>query len=534
MNLDRDRCYRAMTSHDARFDGRFFIGVRTTGIYCRPVCRVRLPHLKNVTFYPCAAAAEQAGFRACRRCRPEAAPGSAAWMGTSATVARAMRLIDAGALDGASVADLAGRLGVSERHLRRLFDQHVGAAPNQIALTRRLHLARRLLDDSSLSVAEIALASGFGSIRRFNAAMQVAFGDTPSRLRQVATPRRAATAESLRAGAASGTVCDGAGAASRAVCSDRASANVTLRLGYRPPLDWGWMLSFLAARTIAGVEAVADGTYRRAIRIGDVLGRIEVGCDEERRELVASVSVQSSNALGAVSRRLARCFDCHADPQAIAAVLRTDAFLRPLVDHVPGLRLPATWEPFEAAVRAVVGQQVSVAAARTILAKLSARFGASLGEAAVDGIAGAFPTAQELAEADLAGIGMPRSRIETLRSLATAVAAGSLPLTESSDPRETVEMLQTVRGIGRWTAEYVAMRGLADPDALPYGDLGLLRAISTPKSAITAVVLDERSQAWRPWRAYAAIHLWSSTAARRGGGQTAKRQRADAGRRKAA
>lgn len=505
MTLDRQSCYRAMTSHDARFDGRFFIGVRTTGIYCRPVCRVRLPRLENVVFYPCAAAAEQAGFRACRRCRPETAPGSAAWQGTSATVARAMRLIDAGALDGASVGDLAGRLGVSERHLRRLFEQHLGAAPNQIALTRRLHLARRLLDDTDLSIAAIALAAGFGSIRRFNAAMQASFGDAPSHLRRIALPKRARSAAALRGRAPRGGE---AAATAFAQVAAPTSTLVTLRLGYRPPMDWPWMLSFLGARAIAGVESVQSGTYRRTVRAGDVVGSIEIGCDEERRELVATLAIQDPAALAVISRRLARSFDCHADPDVIASVLGRDPHLRSRIQQRPGLRAPVTWEPFEAAVRAVVGQQISVAAARTILARLAQRFGTRIEREGIDS-ACVFPTAEQLAEADLDDIGMPRARIETLKALARAVVSGQLPLDDTSDPHHACEAMLRVRGIGQWTAGYVAMRGLGDPDAMPYGDLGLLRAMRKALPEMNAARLEAHSHAWRPWRAYAAIHLWS-------------------------
>ncbi|MBI5505530.1 MAG: DNA-3-methyladenine glycosylase 2 family protein [Deltaproteobacteria bacterium] len=499
-HLDRRACYRALASRDARFDGRFFVAVRTTGIYCRPVCRVRLPRLENVEFFACAAAAESRGFRACRRCRPESAPGSSAWLGTEATVARALRLVDAGLLDNAAVGDLADRVGVGERHLRRLFDRHLGVAPNDLALTRRLHLARRLLDDSSLKISDVALAAGFGSVRRFNDAMRTAFGFTPGVLRGSA---RRPGADRLR------------GARSSQVAH---RPRLELKLAYRPPYDWNAMLAFLAPRAVAGVEAVIGDSYMRVLRSADGHALVRVTCDRARNHLLLAADFDHPRVVDLLYRGAARVFDTSADPAAVGEVLGRDALLAPLLAARPGLRVPGCWSAWEAAVRAVVGQQISVTAAGSVLARLADRFGARVAAAPrQDGPDIAVPQPAELAcigDADLDGLGLTRTRAATLRELARAVDTGAIDLGDGADPAAARASLLELRGIGPWTAEYVALRGLGDPDALPDADLGLLHALGGDGARATGRQLRARAESWRPWRSYAVVHLWNGLAAR--------------------
>lgn len=501
-HLDRRACYRALASRDARFDGRFFVAVRTTGIYCRPVCRVRLPRLENVEFFACAAAAESRGFRACRRCRPESAPGSSAWLGTEATVARALRLVDAGLLDNASIGDLAARVGVGERHLRRLFDRHLGVAPNDLALTRRLHLARRLLDDSSLKISDVALAAGFGSVRRFNDAMRAAFGFTPGVLRAAA--RR-----------------PGVGRARSANSSPVAHrARLELKLAYRPPYDWDAVLAFLAPRAIAGVEAVVGDSYLRALRSAEGYAVVRVSCDRQKNQLLLAADFDHPRVVDLLYRGAARVFDTSADPAAVQEALARDALLAPLLAARPGLRVPGCWSGWEAAVRAVVGQQISVAAAATVLARLAARFGTRVAAAPWQGAPSiAFPQPADLArvaDAELDGLGLTRKRVATLRALAQAAGSGAIDLGDGVDPAAARASLLELQGVGPWTAEYVALRGLGDPDALPEADLGLLHALGSDGARVTERQLRARAENWRPWRSYAVIHLWNSLVARSG------------------
>ena len=343
--LDPDACYRALQTRDARFDGRFFTAVRSTGVFCRPVCPARTPKRENCLFVPCAAAARELGFRPCLRCRPETSPGTPAWLGTSATVSRAMRLIADGALDDGSVGGLAERLGIGERHLRRLFLSHLGAAPLAVAQTRRLLFAKQLIDETDLPMARIAFASGFASIRRFNAAVQEAWGESPSGLRR---GRR-------RSG------------------GDR--SEIVLRIAYRPPFDWEGLLRFLAPRAIPGVEQVTEGRYRRTIRVDDAVGVVVVEPDPKGAALRARVRLSRPAPLVSVAERLRRVFDCGADPEVIAAHLARDRFLARHLAKTPGVRVPGAWDGFELAVRAILGQQVSVAAATRLSGRLVEAYG---------------------------------------------------------------------------------------------------------------------------------------------------------------
>ena len=467
--LDRETCRKARFARDPRFDGRFFIGVRTTKIFCRPICPARPPREENVEYYPSAAAAAADGLRPCLRCRPECAPGTPAWNGSSTTVARALCEISEGALDEAGVRHLAARLGVGDRHLRRLFVEHLGAPPVAVAQTHRLLSAKRLLDDTSLPVTAIALASGFGSVRRFNETFRRTWGRSPREQRKL--HRRPET------------------------------AGLRFRLRYRPPFDWDALLAFLGPRAIPGVECVSDGSYRRSIAPGGIPGTIEVS--HGNSELVLEMDHPRPETLLAIVSRVRRLFDLDADPLAISASLGMDPLLQPLVGSHPGLRVPGAWDPFELAIRAILGQQVSVRGASTLTGRLVVQFGRTL-EALRSGVTHLFPRAADLAEADVASIGIPRKRADTIRAVAAAVLKKQLVLDGSAAPDDVRRQLRSLAGIGEWTAGYIALRALGDPDAFPTGDLVLVRAAA----ARTARELENRAECWRPWRAYAAMHLW--------------------------
>lgn len=476
MRLDPDVCYRALSARDRRFDGMFLVGVATTGVYCRPVCTARTPGRARCSFFASAAEAERAGFRACFVCRPELAPGGAPLDAVPRLVARALARIEAGFLDAGSLDDLAAALGVTGRHLRRAMEAELGVPPVAIAQTHRLARAKRLLHDSALPLAEIALASGFRSVRRFNAAFRERFGRAPSAVRRG------------HAGAA--------GAALR------------IRLDFRPPYDWDRLLAFIGARGIAGVEQVADGVYARTVRFGTVAGIVRVAPAPGRPWLVAEASLPLAGALAPLVARLRAVFDLDAPPDRIAAHLGRDPLLAPLVLRRPGLRLPGAFDGFESAVRAVLGQQVSVAAATTIAGRIAARFGSALPEAPSQALSRLFPTADALAAAtpaDISAVGLPRARGETVHALARAVASGALDLASGADPEETAARLDALPGIGPWTAQYVTMRALHHPDAFPGDDLGVKKALGLRGAAAEA-----RSDAWRPWRSYAVMHLWES------------------------
>lgn len=474
MHLDPQHCYAAVRSRDARFDGRFFTTVLTTGVYCRPVCPARTPRPENVRFYACAAAAEAAGFRPCRRCRPEAAPGTPAWQGTAATVSRALRLIEAGALDGAGVEALAARLGMGGRHLRRLFRMHLGTTPLAVARTRRLHLARTLLTETALPVTEVAYAAGFGSLRRFNDAFRAGYGHPPSALRR----RRGPAAGSFR-----------------------------VTLAARPPFDGAAVLAFLAARAVPGVAAVAGGVYRRTVACGGQRGVLAVRPAPGGVRL--DVPLALARCLPDVVARTRRLFDLGADPAGVAAHLGADPLLAPLVRARPGLRVPGAWDGFETAVRAVLGQQVSVQAATTLAGRVAARFGTPLGEAAAGDLRYLFPAPAALREAPLEAVGLPGRRAEAVRALAAAVDDGRLDLTHGPGLDAAVAALTALPGIGPWTVHYIAMRALGEPDAFPDGDL-VLRRMAGGGTPLTPVRLRRLARGWAPWRAYAALHLWAA------------------------
>ena len=460
--LDHQQCYDAMRSRDDRFDGRFWVGVRTTGVYCRPVCPSRTPLARNVDFYAHPAAAEDAGLRPCRRCRPETAPGSTDWSGSAGLVDRAVRLIDEGALDTGSVDELAARLLVGGRHLRRLFAEHLGTSPDAVARSRRAHLAKRLLVDTDLRVADIAFASGFGSVRQCNDVVRHTFQLTPSQIRR--DRRGAPPAGPLR-----------------------------LHLAVRRPFDGGALLDWFRGRAVAGLEDVDDTRYRRRVRVADAVGTIELRPTADGVEL--AVDLPPGTGLGAVVGGVRRLFDLSADPIAVDEHLGADPTLRPLVARRPGIRVPGCWSGFEAGVRAITGQQISVAAATTIVGRI------------VDahGTGGAFPDPEALVDAPLEQLGIIGRRAETIRTLARAVATGELVLDGTLPHDELVAQLVALPGIGPWTASYVALRS-GEPDAFPAGDLHLRRMLgaASDREAIA------RADRWRPWRAYAAMHLWQT------------------------
>jgi AraC family transcriptional regulator of adaptative response / DNA-3-methyladenine glycosylase II len=483
MDLHPDACYRAVSTRDARFDGRLFVGVKTTGIYCRPICPARTPKRENVVFFASAAAAQEAGFRPCLRCRPETSPDTALWRGTANTVSRALVLIEAGALDTDSVEALADRLGLGERQLRRLFQQHLGASPLAVATTRRVHLAKQLIHETRLGMAEIALAAGFGSVRRFNETFQQLFGRPPSTLRR------------HRSGAPP-------------------AERVAVRLAFRPPYDWEAMLSFLGARAIPGVEVVAPRRYARTITVGGEHGTLTVE-PSARNQLAVTIAVGQLRALPAIIARVRRVFDLAADPTAIAEDLGRDPVLAPLVAARPGLRVPGAWDGFELAIRAILGQQISVGAATKLAGKLVSRHGEALPEALRrDGLTHVFPAPAALAATDLASLGMPRTRASALSALAAAVVADPQIFGPRRSLDAAITQLRSLAGIGEWTAQYIAMRELREPDAFPTADIGLLRAMADASGRRPSPAeLLARAERWRPWRAYAALHLWAADAA---------------------
>jgi AraC family transcriptional regulator, regulatory protein of adaptative response / DNA-3-methyladenine glycosylase II len=489
MHLDASACYTAVASRDRRFEGRFIVAVRTTRIYCRPGCPAPIPLRKNVSFYSCAAAAEDAGYRPCSRCRPDASPDTSAWIGTSATVRRALRLIAEEGLGDEGVDALAERLGVGARHLRRLFSQHVGASPSAVANTRRLHFARKLLDETSLSVSDVAFASGFASVRRFNDAVRKTFRKPPTELRR-------------RTG----------GTGSRA----DAEANVlTLRIPYTAPYDHAQVLGFLRARATPGVEAVGTTSYARTVSTPGGAAVLEIATATLGPWLELSLWGPVSRELFGITERVRALFDVAVDPRAIGAHLSHDPLLRKMVRARPGLRVPGAWDGFEVAVRAVLGQQVSVAGATTLAGRLARRFGERVSPESVPpahrgALTHLFPTPDALAEAPVEAIGIPRARALAIRALAASVASGKLVLGGYAGLDEAVADLTALPGIGPWTAHYVAMRALREPDALPASDLVLRLALGG--RSLTAAEVEARAERWRPWRAYAAMHLWTHAA----------------------
>lgn len=455
VSLDREICRAARLSRDPRFDGEFFLGVKTTGIYCRPVCPARPPAEKNVSYFASAAQAALAGFRPCLRCRPESAPNSPAWQGTSATVARALQLIEEGALSNGSLPQLAGRLGVGERYLRKLFRRELGISPSALALNQRLLFAKKLLAETTMPITDVAFAAGFGSVRRFNSAVQTHLHLAPSQLRRLHG-------------------------------QDQKSAPIRLSLQYRPPYDWESVADFFARHAVAGVESASSEGYQRHIRIHGATGWISVRPLPGKNALQLELHIDNQRLLMPVVARVRRMFDLDANPAAIAQTLGSGP-LQPLLQNSPGIRAPGYWSLFEAALRAVIGQQISTAAARSILARLASACG------------GQFPCAQQLAALDDSHFPMPGKRRETVRALC------ELQLQSQDDLN--VSDIAALRGIGPWSTAMIAMRGSGHPDSFPEKDLGILHAWADLQHS--ADINDYMGQ-WRPWRSYAANLLWRS------------------------
>ncbi|WP_343574626.1 DNA-3-methyladenine glycosylase 2 family protein [Mycobacterium sp.] len=482
MHEDFDRCYRAVQSKDTRFDGWFVTAVRTTGIYCRPSCPVHPPFARNVCFYPTAAAAQRAGFRACKRCRPDASPGSPEWNMRDDLVARAMRLIADGAVDREGVTGLAARLGYTTRQLQRLLQEETGAGPLALALAQRTQTARILVETTDLPFGDIAFAAGFSSIRQFNETVRSVFDCTPTELR-----RRATTRGELHAAPTPGTV--------------------TLRLPVRMPFAHAGVFGQLAASVVPGCEEVRDGTYRRALRLpfGNGIAGLTPAPDHVRCVLVLDDFRDLTSAIS----RCRRLLDLDADPDAVIDVLGSDVALATVVAKAPGQRIPRTVDEAELAVRVVLGQQVPTKAARTHVGRLVTAYGHPIHDAN-GALTHTFPSTEQLSEIDPAQLAVPASRRRTVANLIAALADGSVLLNAGCDWDQARSQLLALPGIGPWTAEVIAMRGLGDPDAFPASDLGLRLAAEQLALPTDHRELTARSQRWRPWRSYATQHLWTT------------------------
>lgn len=474
---DPQICENARLSRDARFDGLFFTAVSSTSIYCRPVCPAPVPKRENVSYFANAATAEAAGYRPCLRCRPELAPGNANWQRGDHVVARALKLIESGALEDQSLEQLAARLAIGARQLRRLFVERVGAPPISVHTTRRLLFAKQLLTETAMPVTDVAMASGFNSLRRFNAAFLQSNRIAPRELRR--HPRVAT------------------------------GAAMELRLGYRPPYDFDALLAFLRGRALPGVELVDEHSYSRVFGPSESPGwlRLSAWPDGEHALRLQLHCPQPSQLLGVVTK-LRRMFDLDANPQAIADTFHHDSVLGPLIARRPGLRLPGGWDGFEIAVRAILGQQISVAAARTLATRIVQRYGEPLPNVAVAGLERLFPTATALADADLSEIGVTSARAATIRGVAQALLDGRVDFRAEQALDSFVDSWIALPGIGEWTAHYIAMRALSEPDAFPAADLILRREAAADAVPLTTKGLMARAEAWRPWRAYAVMHLW--------------------------
>ncbi|BBZ22392.1 DNA-3-methyladenine glycosylase 2 family protein [Mycolicibacter hiberniae] len=485
MHDDFDRCYRAVKSKDARFDGWFVTAVLTTGIYCRPSCPARTPLPPNVEFYPTAAAAQRAGFRACKRCRPDAAPGSPEWNIRGDVVGRAMRLIADGTIDREGVGGLAARLGYSARQLQRLLQAEVGAGPLALARAQRAQTARILIETTDLPLGDVAFAAGFASIRQFNDTVRAVCATTPSVLRSNAAARSPAPGRREVSG----------------------PGVLSLRLPVRTPFAYAGVFAHLAAGAVPGCEEVRDGAYRRTLRLphGSAVASLRPASDHVRCHL----ALDDFRDLTAAITRCRRLLDLDADPQAVVDVLMADPDLAPLVTKAPGQRIPRTVDEAELAVRAVLGQQVSTAAARTHAHRLVVAHGQRLDDPD-GGLTHVFPSAECLADLDPERLALPRSRRRALLALVSHLAEGTLSLSPGCDWERARRDLLTLPGIGAWTAEVIAMRALGDPDAFPATDLGVQAAARRHGLPESPQALIRHSARWRPWRAYATQHLWAS------------------------
>jgi AraC family transcriptional regulator, regulatory protein of adaptative response / DNA-3-methyladenine glycosylase II len=495
MKLDQDICYRALQNRDARFDGHFFTAVLTTKIYCRPICPARIPLRQNCLFLPSAAAAQGFGYRSCLRCRPEIAPRLRGKIDSGSMVfGRALSLIAAGALDDYGVEVLAAQLEVSDRHLRRLFTENLGASPVVVAQTRRILFAQQLINETNLSMTDIAMAAGFASIRRFNDVMQKTYQKPPSALRKL---RSSSTqVEQL------------------VTSDDLSSSAIVLKLPFSPPYDWATLIKFLAGRAMPGIESVTSDSYQRTISIDGIHGVVKVSPVAGENYLIAKIQFPQVVVLALIVERLRQVFDLSANVTLISAQLASDPYLTDIVMAKPGLRVPGAWDGFELAVRAILGQQISVAAATTLASRLVAAYGTPL---VVGDIAWAaadlkfvFPRPELLVGEDLTKLGVTKARSKAITSLAAMMTENPNTLSGFQTLEDAVKQLCKLPGIGEWTAQYIAMRLLREPDAFPTGDLALLRSMEKYEQPMNKSRLTELADNWRPWRAYAAMHLWSS------------------------
>lgn len=465
MIFNEEEFYRAHLARDQRFDGKFFVAVKTTMIYCRPTCPAKKAQLKNLKFFIHAVQAEEAGYRPCLRCRPETAPGSPAWIGTSSTVQRAIRMMEYFASENLSIKDIADKLGIGERWLRELFQEQVGATPQSILISKKLDIARNLLDNSTLSITDIAFSSGFQSIRRFNDAFKIRFNKPPNAFRK----------EPVSEG------------------------KMFFQLSYRPPYAWDKMIHFLSHRAIVGMELIENNAYQRLIQYGEISGWFKARMAENNK-IEFEVRLNKNVNILELIARLKNIFDLDADPMAIENDLKKDKKLKPFLTQQQGLRITGAWDGFELAVRAIVGQKISVSAARTILGRIVNRCGEKQNLDKSLQLERFFPTPQNILLADLSNLGLTTSKIETIKQLAMAFENKNLILDGTADFEDTCQKLLSIKGIGLWTVEYIAMRALKNPNAFPETDLELQKKIShfqlNPKN-------------WIPWRAYAAILLWS-------------------------
>lgn len=485
MTGDDAAFYSAYAARDARFDGVFFVGVTSTGIYCRPVCTAKTPKAANCRFFTSAAAAEKAAYRPCLRCRPELAPGTAPVDDARRIASQVAQRIEQGMLDdGARLETIASKFGWSSRQIRRIVHRELGVSPIELVLTRRLLLAKQLLTETALPITEVAFASGFASLRRFNDAFSARYGMPPSRVRR-----------ELRS--AQGVMNDG--------------HSFTLQLSYRPPFDWDGLLSFLAARAMEGVEHIENGTYSRSVRLAGRTGWVRLRHAPDRNSLFADVTHSLTPVLPALLGRLRNMFDLAARPDIISAHLGLDPFLAGRVHANPGLRVPGAFDGFELAVRAILGQQISVRAATTLAGRFAEAFGDPF-ETSRDQLGRLAPMPERVAAArpeELTALGIPQSRATSIISLSRAVSEGRLSLESGADADETIVALVALPGIGAWTAHYIAMRALRWPDAFPKEDLVVRKMLG----GVTAVRADVLSQPWRPWRSYATLHLWHAASA---------------------
>jgi AraC family transcriptional regulator of adaptative response / DNA-3-methyladenine glycosylase II len=465
MKYSTTELYRAHLAKDSRFDGKFFVAVKTTKIYCRPICPAKKAKLENLEFYIHAYQAEAAGYRPCLRCRPETAPGSAAWIGTSATVRRALRIMENSALTELSINNLATKLGIGERWLRELFQQQLGASPQTILLAKKLDIAKNLLENSTLSITDIAFSSGFQSVRRFNDAFKIKFKRTPSDFRG----------------------------------SPWVDNQYKIQLNFRPPYNWNQLINFFGGRAIDEMELIEDSSYQRLFTLGETNGWFKASKRELNQIEVEFKLVEPANIIEFVTR-LKNIFDLDADPMAIEGALLEDKQLTPYLTNTQGLRIPGCWDGFELAVRAIVGQMISVKGARTILRKLVRHCGAKQFLDETLALTHFFPTPKEILDADLTHIGLPNSKIASIRTLSQEVSDRNIILDGTADYEETCRKLLAIKGIGPWTVEYIAMRALRNPNAFPETDLELQKKIQS---------LQLTPSQWLPWRAYAAVLLWN-------------------------